>query len=551
LANTSKLSIVRTDMTQYFGQDLPTLPPHWHSSCDCEPTVAYIRVSKVGKRVVLKSPTIQFDEIIRDARANKRNIVDLVFDINVSGRDFDRKAFGEVIAAINEGRYRHVSVWKWSRWGRNTRASLVMLNELDQMGARVDSATEPIDASTSYGKFSLNQALAMAEFQSQQIGEGWQKAHGLRLESQLPHSGRKRFGYDYNNTDPRNPFFELNQAEAEILEWAYLEFIKGLGTRKIAEELNSAGFRTEFGNLFTFQGAGKMLDTGFAAGLLRNRSEEMKARMKRKPANTLASYDLWLPGKQDNIIDIGTWETFKGMRLENAKKPARLRKAVHEVSALVFCGLCARRMQTHYGGPQRQHRWQCEARNSFHTDKGVSISNDDVLMLVKEWLRGKAQKEWVEQEARKDFERRLAAMNNTTTTAAEMRLAEIERELTQVMALFKSAAGRPQAVIDRVLDDMTRLEEEKAELGKRIAPSTPVKSSKPDFTAMGRVVAEWGNYSAEEHNSALSKSIGLILVSPPSRPRIKSELRERVRIVGRWEMGEMESWLASLRQRPA
>lgn len=540
-------------MLALYGHDLPSLPDHWHpGQCACVNTIAYIRVSKVGKKTTIKSPQIQFDEIWMDAQRNNRRVTEIVFDLNKSGQDFDREAFRYVLQQIRAGKSRHISVWKWSRWGRNLLASLIMLKEIDALGADVASATEYGDRSTIQGEMNVNQMLVWAQFQARQIGEVWQSVHKLRISNQLPHSGRKRFGYDYITADETNKHYALNEPESEILVWAYDEYIRGTGTRQIAMAFNDAGFRTEFGGLWTYQAVGKMLDTGFGAGLLRARSKERLQRAKAEGknfANTLASFDLWLPGKQEPVIDLETWFAYRAKRENQAKVPPRSRRVVHTVSTLVFCGICSMRMSTHYSGPQNQHRWQCESRNTFHPGKAVSVSNDDVVMLVKEWLAGKAQEDWVDGEAKKALVVKASRVQDGA--ADEKRLQKINQGIANLTRLVELADDPTADELTDILRRIRDLKVEKLEVQNRIMAGKGHPAVEPNFTAMGSVVENWKDYSAETHNAALRESIGMIMVSPPSAPRIRSELRSRVRIVPAWEMEEWGEWFAARRQRSA
>lgn len=528
--------------------DIPELPPHWHDECDCEPTVAYLRVSKIGKRTKIVSPTIQLNEIIADARRNKRKIVKLVFDINKSGRDFDREAFQSVIDDIKAGEYKHVSVWKWSRFGRTIRGSLQMLTLLEEADGRVESASEPFDQDTVFGEFTRDQMLLIADLQSKVLGETWRGVHATRLDNQLPHSGRKRFGYDYFAEDERDKRYAPNPEEGPILKWAYEQYVAGVAMRKIVRAVNEKGFRTSFGNEWTWQAWAKMMDTGFAAGLIRGRSTAQKRAVKRKPANTRRSYDKWTEGKQEALISRELWEAYLARREEALTLPPRFAGAVHELSALVFCGICARRMTTKYAGTYRKHTWVCMSRDSFHPDKSVTVANDDAMMLVREWFEERSQPEWVEAESRRIFE--AAQRVRPDVDALEKKLAAVDKKLDNAMALFLASENASEAVKTRVLKTLNGLEEERARLleGKK---AVAVPDSVPDFRALGVVAERWDEFEKDVHNAALRKALGMVLVSPPSAPRVRRELRERVRIVPAWEMEDWSEWLSARRQRAA
>lgn len=81
-------------------------------------------------------------------------------------------------------------MYKYHRFGRNVQQLLAHVEEVESLGGRVLSATEPIDASTAMGNFSRTTQFAMAEMYSRQIGEGWKRAHAHRVGKGLPGSGQ-------------------------------------------------------------------------------------------------------------------------------------------------------------------------------------------------------------------------------------------------------------------------------------------------------------------------------------------------------------------------
>lgn len=539
-------SVKRSELRKAFDQDLPEVPPHWHAVCDCLPTVAYIRVSKIGKRTNIKSPTIQLNEIVANAKARNLRIVKIVFDLNVSGQNFDREALNEVLSDLQAGQYRHVSLWAWSRWGRNLLGSLTMIAKVEDLGGYVESATEPFDASTVWGEFNRDQALLQAQFQGKMIGKTWKSVHSTRRENQLPHSGRKKFGYDYDTSDERDRHYVLNEAEAEALEACYRAYLSGRSMRKLAADLNEAGFRTEFGNRFTTASVGKMMDTGFAAGLLRSRSEEQKRLMKRKPANTLASYDQWDPGKQAQIIDMTTWQAYKKKRLAAAGNPPRLNAPAHELSGLVFCGVCARRLQTKYTGTNRHHRWHCAFQSNLHPEQSVSIANDEALDEVKKWFGELARPEYAEEEARRLVEReaRIAPQKS----AIEVRLAELEAQASNLMTGLRYA-GTNETAAQRVMAELNEVEEERVTLAEQLAAFQAPKP-KHNWRAFGDILTRWDEFPKEVHNTALAQALGMVVVAPRERPRARVE-RSLVTVVPLDEMSEWSDWLSARRQRSA
>lgn len=530
----------RSELRKIYDQDLPALPTHQHAKCECLPTVAYIRVSKVGKRTNIKSPEIQLSEIVRNANQRGLRIVKIVYDINVSGQNFDREALDEVLEDLKNGVYRHISLWKWSRWGRVLLGSLQMLAQVEDLGGEVESATEPFDKNTVWGEFNRDQALLQAAFQGKVIGASWKDAQKNRIEHQLPHNGRKRFGYVYNTEDERNRFYEVHPEEGPALAACYQKYLSGVSIRKIAAELNEAGFRTEFGNLFTIAAMSKLMETGFAAGLIRGRSEEMKRLMKRKPANSLASYDQWHAGKQESLISIGEWEQFKAKRLAAGGRPPRLNSPKFELSGLVFCKECARRMQAKTG------RWVCTWQMTLHPETPVSVYNTEALSVVKDWLTKVSSPEHVEQEARRVFDRQASI--EPQIAALRNQIKEIDAQSRNLLMLFRAAGGSEDAA-NRVMAELADLEGEKKQLVEKVESLT-VEPQRRDYRAFGDIVKRWDEFEPEIHNQALSTAIGMVVVS--SRPRSRARIdRDVVEVVEVLDVPAWSDWFEERRQRSA
>lgn len=528
--------------------DIPALPEHWHAVCDCVPTVAYLRVSRVGKRTKIVSPKLQLNEIVADAKRNGRRIVKLLFDINKSGQDFDREAFGEVISDVKAGLYRHVSVWKWSRFGRTNRGSLRMLAVLEAADGVVDSATEPYDHDTVFGEFSRDQMILIADLQGKIYGETWRSVHETRLEVGLPHSGQKRFGYDYRTEDERTRRFEINPDEGRIIKWAVEQYVSGWSMTRIVNEVNAQGFLSPRGNPWTYAAWTAMLDNGFAAGLLRTRSKAMKKTLKRKTASRRTSYDVWTKGAQAAILDEALWQAYQKAREGGAGLAARWVRGVHELSALLFCGLCARRMATKYCGKDRQRRWICPAAHAYHPGKPVGVGNDEALVIIRDWLTERSQAEWIERESRRLFDEGKDA--RPEVDRIDSAIQKLQGQSKRALDLYLATDEENDAVRTRVLARLNSLEGELKELKETRVRLTADRKT-PDWKALGVIVDRWDEFEPETHNAALRAALGMVVVNPASGPRVRRGVRDRVSIVPEWEMGDWAEWLSVRRQRSA
>ncbi len=548
----------------------PALPKHHHATgCACEPTIAYIRVSKVGDRQDLISPDIQLSSIVSDARTKNKRIVKVVSDIDKSGRTFLNRNVDEVIKAIEAGIAKSVTVWKWSRWGRNLNLSLTYLDAVQRVGGRVDSAADDVDQDNATGLFTRDLLMRIDQLNSDSIGEGWQAAHDQRREHGLPHSGRARFGFTYISRDKIRagaahtesescescrglvPHFIPNAPEATALAEIYRDYVGGASFRSLTRRLNERGFRTAFGGMWTPQSLSQLMDTGFAAGLIRERSTEAKKKAKaanRRMQNRLKEFDVWREGAQDAIIDRELWAKYLARRTAQADLPPRARSAAHALSALLYCRLCSRRLTTKYAGAGRTHQWQCSWAKDFHPETAVSISNTGALSAVEAWLRDQA----VASDIEDVDELAIAAMS--MPSRASRTPAQVDNDIAAAMSkidrllrlhlddkILEESFLLQQA---EILEQVQILRAERTNLVKLSA--TP---GKPSYEAFGSLAELFRDSPSSELQPVLSAVVGMALVSPLAAGHRRGDPVARVEVVGVWEMPSWERWLSARRVR--
>lgn len=549
-------------------------PEHHHRGpCSCEPTLAYVRVSRVGSRDVILSPDIQLDAIDADCRRRGKRIVRVISDIDKGGRTFTKRSVGAAIELVRSSVARSITVWKWSRWGRNLEYSLAYLGRTQAAGGRVDSATDDIDQSTATGRFGRDMIMRIDELNSDLIGEGWIAAHDQRREDGLPHSGRSRFGYTYLNraavrAGARHddgddcepcarslPHYVLNADEAPTLAGLYGDYVAGDSLRQMTVRLNAAGFTSPLGGAWTVQALGQMLDTGFGAGWIRERSDERKAELKaagRTVRNSLASFDVWRVGTQPAVIDEPTWRAYVARRTRQAGLPPRSRVAVHPLSALLFCAVCSRRLSTKYSGRDRKHQWVCGWSASLHPDRQVSVSNGKVLDVVREWIERNAKPVTGRAAVDRVAARALASGGKPTRTAAKIQAA-IDRDVKALDRLVMMAA-RGAVSDDRFDTASAELETSvralRAEL--RQTETAARGAAGPAYEAFVSLAASWEPLTTGEPvlmNEALRRVLAFVIVSPSAGRSRWADAAERVEIVGAWEASTKDGWLKARRRR--
>ncbi|WP_433224481.1 recombinase family protein [Microtetraspora malaysiensis] len=481
--------------------------------------VAYIRVSKAREKMI--SPENQLHEITSYAKRNRIEIVEVVSDLDLSGREFGKRSIPTIMDGIKSSRWSTVLVWKWSRWGRNFLESRLYLAAAEEIGGTVCAVTEDFDTSTSAGKFSRDQMLLIAELQSNQLADTWKETHENRRRRGLPHTSAPRLGYVY---DRAAGLYRPDPETAPLLADAYERFARGESMRSITFDLNARGHRTTKGGLFTPTSLGRALDTGFAAGLIRERS--MPGTVAPGDAR-LSTFDIWRTGSHEPIISMDLWEEYKERRLTNASKAPRLRNAVYTLSGLVAHASCGSTMNSSQNGQHNYHVWRCRKQRDTNTCNGGVASNRRVEAFVRAWVLENAKGgDAVQADAQ-----RLAAVSAATSNqnAAKREIARLEAKRDRTVDLYtdgeitREEYSRRRDAIDADIERASEL----LAMAKADAREAGI-----DRLAVFTTLADlWDDAEPSERNEMLSKVIARVEI----REGGWKDPNAKVRIVPRWE----------------
>lgn len=228
---------------------------------------AYIRVS-TDKQEEL-SPDAQKRLIIEYARKNNYVLKDeYIFTENgISGRHADKRpAFQRMIALAksNSHPFDIILVWKYSRFARNQEESIVYKSLLKNNNVDVISISEPL-VDGPFGSLIERIIEWMDEYYSIRLsGEVLRgmTENALRggYQSGLP------LGYRMNQTTGIPEIFE---PEASIVRTIFSQYEAGYSLTEICRYINSLGFRTKRGKLFSTKTVSYILSNPFYHGKVR------------------------------------------------------------------------------------------------------------------------------------------------------------------------------------------------------------------------------------------------------------------------------------------
>lgn len=472
--------------------------------------VGYIRVSMVGGRGDdLVSPELQKHSQEVWAAANNVEIVAWIYDLDRSGRSFSKRQVNTAVAGVKRGDWKYILLWKWSRWGRNLRESQVYLGHAEAAGAEVRATTEDFDPKTTMGRFTRDQLLLIAQLQSDMISDDWKENQDRRRRAGLPHTGGKRFGYIYEKRTGHTPDPDL----APLLKNFYERYALGESHRSMATELNAAGITTTKGNPWTGKSIAATMDTGFAAGLIREKSNPADADGNGGVrGHSIDRYDVWRKGAHAPIISIDLWEQYKERRMAMKELPPRLRTPAHALSGVMQCGECGYAMAAAYSGQANSLGWTCTKARDTKLHRPNNLKNYLAEEAVLKWLvRNATSDHSVTEEARRIEQGRQA---KGVADGLDKEIERLKQKRSRLANTWTDGEIEREDYLAQKAEIATKLAEKTAQ---RDEARVREKASGVNLIRrFGALAEEWPRLTPGDRREALLSVVSVIKVFPGS-----------------------------------
>ncbi|MFJ4026062.1 recombinase family protein [Paenarthrobacter sp. NPDC089989] len=465
--------------------------------------VAYIRVSKEREGMI--SPELQMAAIEQHCERSGYTIVETITDLDLSGQLWKRRQVEKAIAMIEAGKADILVVWKVSRVSRNRKDWAIAVDRVEGVGGRLESATEPLDASTSSGRFARGMLAELAAFESERLGEQWKETHNRRTKLGLPHNGGDRTGYTYEDGSR----YVIDPATGPVVAEAYRMYIAGHGYDRIRLYLFEHGIESKRppGRPMSTTGVRLWMESGFPAGMI----------------HTPAASQRYQPGAHEAIITSQEWAAFLTAREQRRKGPRRYQgdKIAHPLSGLVLCAACGRSTHVNkdHSTKGRPVRFRCRTGDKLGepcSARGIALAST-IEQAVEAWLA--------------DFEHHI------DTHAAQFPSPSVRRadgDLTKrrlaeaVAAIERLTDGFARGIIsERVyLPALTKLEAEAAGYEDALRQLTAAGSTEDLVDLAADIKRDMWLLPVAESNAILRQLL-----------RVRLTKGQPVEVIGVWQLG--------------
>ena len=478
--------------------------------------VIYLRQSTYREESI--SLEVQEQAAREHCKRNGYDVVRVEADPGISGRTWkQRRGVQNALGAVQAGEADVIVVWRWSRLSRNRRDWAVAADAADLAGGRIESATEPNDA-TAAGRFARGVMTELAAFESERIGEQWNEAREHRVARGLPATGGTRFGYRLVDGA-----YEVDPELGPVLAEAYRLYLGGWGASQITRYLTDQG-TVRSRKPWTYSSVRAVLDSGFGAGLL-VRHAPLRPGTKTRPHVTPWE-TTYVPGAHAAVITEEEWAAYVAAR--KARSRTVTRHTRYFLSGVLRCAECDGPMHGRLDKSRNRVGYTCTRATTTPGKRSNFITARIVEEKVEAWLLGLAG----------DVEERADAIAATEEAAERADFAQRRARALVGQADARLAALTVKLADGTITDAAYRLAadaiEAEAEAARALIVDTtpnPVRQAAP-ATLPNDLARLWPSMTPEQRNLVLRPLVHAVIVRPGAH---RGDRTDRVTIVPAWE----------------
>ncbi len=434
---------------------------------------AYCRVS-TEKEAQIDSLEKQIEFFNEFTKKNGYELYKLYADEGISGKQIKhRKQFQQMMEDAKHKKFEKVVVKDVSRFARNTVDLLQSVRELKSYGVQVDFLNNG-EVMEGGSEFILTILGAMAQQESANMSK--RVKFGKDITAQKGRVPNLVFGYDKIPNERYT--LKINEEEAKIVKEIFESYVyKGIGTTKIAWDLNDRGIRTKKTKSKWVQTSiVRMLKNPIYTGRVTNKKSEVTDFITGTRKDLPEEEWIVVERSEMRIISdelFNRAQEILAQRSNEFKLNNKREKTEYVFSTLIYCKHCGysfRRIKRKYkeDGPE-YIRWVCSGRNSMgvnHCPNTTVIDEEELLNAIKIYLKSiiKNKKDFMKT-VEKEFEK-ITKLRENNERSEESLIKEIEKvtvKKQKYMEMFQNEIINIQELkkyTNPLNEDIARLERE-------------------------------------------------------------------------------------------
>jgi DNA invertase Pin-like site-specific DNA recombinase len=379
---------------------------------------AYCRLSRQSDDKRINSLENQLKYYTHYIRSNDEyKLVGLYYDGETSGVTIDdRPGFKRLLRHCDEGLIDLVLTKSISRFSRNAKDLLEVVDHLSDLGIPVIFEKENINSLERKNKFFLTALAAVSQDEIVNIAHNSTWGKNKRILSGSP-IYRRQFGYEIIKADDGS-FPLIHQEEAEIVKEIYELFLEDMKINDIAKLLTDRGVKTVSGHT--------IWSHTLIRNILENKSyigekitnQKISALSKKATFLQDSEKDMYLiEDAYPRIISNECFDKVQKKLMEEKIKKTPGTKISHSCSKRIRCGLC--NVNYHKNRKKYHIEWVCSVKQKqARLCESPRLTDKKILILMKEVIKErydfentkvlkemKGELEWVNKNDRFEFHR--------------------------------------------------------------------------------------------------------------------------------------------------
>ena len=284
------------------------------------------------------------------AKEQNLNLVEVKEEV-ISGESISyRPKMLELLDEVKRGLYDAVLVMDIDRLGRgNMQDQGLILDTFKQSKTKIITPRKVYDLSNEFDEEYSEFEAFMARKELKLITRRMQRGRIKSVEEGKCISSNAPFGYKFE-FEGKNRFLVVDDEKANIVKIIFDMYLEGLGAYKIANYLNSLGYKTSTGRDWYEKGIRDIIkNKAYCGYIVWNKVERKRNSSRRSPEKQIESLGLHEP-----IISEDIWNKAQEMRTKRSISPVHdNKKLTNPLAGLVKCKLCGATLtasSSTYGG---------------------------------------------------------------------------------------------------------------------------------------------------------------------------------------------------------
>ncbi|MCX7781744.1 MAG: recombinase family protein [Negativicutes bacterium] len=258
-------------------------------------------------------------------------------DDGYSGEFLDRPALSRLREDLRAKLIQTVIVYDPDRLSRNLTNQLIIADEIEKYGAKLEFITGSYDASPE-GRLFFSMRGAIAEFEKEKIRERSLRGKKAKVMSGKPLFGKEKYGY---HCDRQTGQYVINEAEAEIVRLIFKKYLENMaGVATLYEQLKAMGIVNRAGKPFSISVLHRILSEEMYAGTKWAFQKVSKNIGQKKRKVVTRNKSEWISIEVPAIIDRETFEKTTALRRQNKAVARRNTKFGYLLSGIIKCAKC-------------------------------------------------------------------------------------------------------------------------------------------------------------------------------------------------------------------